>query len=697
MKHKILKIALFILITITMPVASFAWEVKPVPESESRNWLRYLLPLPHRISIHEKIIADKNEIKLLIPPGGGKIDKSVVDIIGKLIHPKKTKVRSANGYQIVIGIPDARGTIENIPIRRFKEMKDVPNRDQAYVIQPDGHDKLVLAALNQKGIWYAAVTLSQLLQPFLSQDQVVIPLADVLDWPDLEERGLWNFSSPAEWIPWLASVKLNLGKMDSTEISEIRRGEPNHIKIDSNLMAKARTFGFNYLPFIIHYNFLKDYGLYRAYPELAGFGDGALSGRYFAHDSGDEHRVPCASNPLFARILSEWMTEIASQGAEEVSCWLSERPAQCGCTRCMAEGQFVWEARSTVSAWRETQKKFPGFRIRIFISTTTSERYFKVLAETPPEVKIERACASWIERVSREPRDLYRNPLLDSYATEGRWLASYDVPLGAYGRVDTPEYKVPCSSAHRIRNYVEQLIHRGWKGACGMMAWDNNQRPGPAEIGRLTYDFNIQALAEWAWNLNGRSEKEFAVAWAARQGYAEPKMVGEWAVMMGPIEFDVYDSEFPIFYSMGKAAQLINERRRPILGEGLFRYYSDPADFDRKIGICDQALPIALKFKNPFLANETMVVRSYVKLAKAIYWIAETLATEDLASAIVQQRLPELIEGLRQAGAENVSSLRNWRRTLGPEPWHYRFYNAVKGTETTVSKIEQIVANKYLF
>ena len=36
------------------------------------------------------------------------------------------------------------------------------------------------------------------------------------------------------------------------------------------------------------------------------------------------------------------------------------------------------------------------------------------------------------------------NPLLDHYAAQGRWIATYDVPIGANGKVDTPEFKVPC-------------------------------------------------------------------------------------------------------------------------------------------------------------------------------------------------------------------------------------------------------------
>ena len=35
------------------------------------------------------------------------------------------------------------------------------------------------------------------------------------------------------------------------------------------------------------------------------------------------------------------------------------------------------------------------------------------------------------------------------------------------------------------------------------------------------------------------------------------------------------------------------ERRRPRLGEGMFRYYLDPEDFVRKQRVCEQALEIA--------------------------------------------------------------------------------------------------------
>ena len=682
--------SLFILIPLMLTAQS-----KPISQKEAQIWIRHLLPLPHEIRIKGKTDLPPEAISIVLRKNAGEMERTAAEQVRGLFKDKAGIAPEGKSFEIWIGVAEGESGFGAQTEALIKRLETLPNNDQSYVIYPEGDRRLILSGLNGKGVFYAATTLCQLLKPYLTPQRAVIPLAEIVDWPDLEERGLWNFPDPPNWIPWLASMKLNYGKMADTKIQPVKRGEKNRAVINGDLMMKARLMGFNYLPYIIHYNFLKDYGLYNSYPEIAGVGDRALAGRYFAHKIGDEHRVPNASHPLFAKILAEWMMHIASQGAKDVSCWLSERPAESEDKETGTAGQFVWEARATVAAWREVLKTYPDFKIRLFLSTTTSERYYRVLAETPPEVKIERACASWIERVPRAPRDLYINALLDSYAAEGRWIATYDVPLGAYGRVDTPEYKVPCSSAHRIRDYLIQLNKRKWRGAYGMIAWDDRLRPGV--IAKETYKFNIAALSEWGWNINGRGEREFAAAWATQEGYENPDAVGEWAELIGPVEFDVYDSEYPVFYSWGKAVKLVEDRKRPVLGEGLFRYYEDRAAFDSKMAICDRAYALAREFKNPYFANETQVVRSYIKLAKLIFEIADQVATDSLSSLESQAVLKESLKKLDEAGKENAAALIRWRSDLGPEPWHYRFHDAVKGTETTVTQIRQIVSGKFLY
>ena len=644
------------------------------------QWKRYLLPLPHEITFWGDVECRPEGVSVVARPGAGAIEKHAAAMLERLCATAAGGKPVGGAFEIAIGVVDSGPDAERL--------RGLPNCEQAYTIRPEGQQRLVLAALSEPGISYAARTLRQLLEPMRAPDSIRIPLVSVTDWPDLNERGMWNFPPPEEWIPWMASMKLNYGKMDSTELSTVVRGKPNSARIDTALMEEARLLGFHYVPLITHLNFLHDRGLFRAYPELAGKGDGALAGRYFAHKEGIQHRAPCASNPLLVDILAEWMADIASQGSPEVGCWLSERPAQCECDECTAHGQFVLESRAFVNAWKRIRPRYPGFNIRVFLSTTTSERDYRVVAELPPEVKIERACATEMERVLHLPRDLTANPLLDYHASQGRWIASYDVPINANGRVETPEFKVPQSSAHRIRDYVGQLIRRQYSGAYGMMAW--------VPLGKETCGFNVAALAEYSWNLNGRSEKEFAIAWATREGYADAEAFGEWSERIGPVAFDVYDSDFPICYSWGKAVEMIRRKQRPYLGEGMFRYYERVEAFEEKVDTCRQAMEIASEFERPDHVNETRVVMTYVELARCIYHVAEQVATRELADPNVQSQLDAALESLERAGGANVAAIRKWRAALGPEPWHNRVHDAIRGTETTVGEIARFLRERFI-
>ncbi len=683
-----MKKARSLLLACTLLAVPLRAQVEAVSDAKEQRWTRYLIPLPKEIAIANKVTLSPRDVAIRIDTDAGEIVETAATELRALFEGKTDGASVGKAFEIRLELTGNEDVRQYVSPELAERLDALPNHRQAYAIAPIEDRGLLLAAVDPKGLYYAARTLQQLVEPFLTAERVSIPLATIVDWPDLEERGLWNFPQPAEWVPWMASLKLNYGKMAGTRLKPIERGKPNGVIIDHDLYRSASRMAFEYQPFLTHFNFLHSYGLYRAYPELAGKGDGALAGRYFAHKQGNQHRVPNAAHPLFRKLLVEWLRDFARQGVSEVSCWLSERPGEDGRPETTAVGQDVMESRAIMAAFREVQKEYPKFSIRVFLSTVPTGRYYRVMAELPDDIKIERACATKIERVLHLPRDLLRNPMLDHYAAEGRWIASYDVPITANARVDTPEFMVPESSAHRVRDYVRQLIERRFKAAYGMMAWADN--------GKATCGFNIHALAEYTWNLDGRSEKEFAVAWATREGYREPEKVGDWAELMGPIEFDVYDSEFPIAYSWGKAAKMITERRRPYLGEGIFRYYTSPEDFDHKVAAADRALAIAEGFENKYLANETRVVRSYVRLAKGLYEVAERVATDELGTAESLAALRMSVDELAAVGQENVKAIRHWRSALGPEPWHRRVHDAIKGTEDTVKAVREFVTGRYL-
>ena len=75
----------------------------------------------------------------------------------------------------------------------------------------------------------------------------------------------------------------------------------------------------------------------------------------------------------------------------------------------------------------------------------------------------------------------------------------------------------------------------------------------------------------------------------------------------------------------------------------------------------------------------------------------QLVATDDLSTLESQDILRGYLSGLGRAGKDNVEAIKSWRSALGPEPWHYRVHDAIKGTETTVSDITNLIAGKYYY
>lgn len=651
------------------------------------EWKNHLLPLPKELTIDGQVRVNPSDVSILDESGCSAQSHQAVKELRQIFTEKANCLPDGSSFTIKLALLNEEDTIEGTDIC-VNDLRTLPNMEQAYKIFPVEDNCLIIAAIKSIGLFYGACTIKQLLLATICSSSVTIPIVSIRDWPDISERGIWNFPDEAEWIPWLASKKLNYGKMAATQLAPVERNKENSATIDRELMLESQKRGFNYSPFILHLNFLHSCGIYRAYPELAGKGDGALTGRYFAHKDGNQHRAPCASQPILIDILAEWMASIAKQDGLDISCWLSERPGQCECLECTSIGQFVLEARAFVTAWKRVKKVFPKLEIRLFISTTSLERDWRILNETPPEIKIERACAMGLERIPHKPRDLFINPLYDKYASEGRWIASYDVPIGVNGDVETPEFKLPEKSAIRVQNYVTQLYRRKYKGAYGMVAWHT--------FAKETDDFNISALAEWSWNTEGRSVREFSIAWATSQGIDNTELFADWSEIVGELAFDVFDSDFPTAYSQEKVIELIQERKRPYLGEGIFRYFESKKSFENKRINFSKAKILAAQLPSSYLL-ETDIIGTYIDLSESIWQIAEILATNNLETENDQREIVKWIEKLRVNGEKNIEAIRTWRISLGPEPWHNRVYDALTATKITVDKISTFIEERYVF
>ena len=142
--------------------------------------------------------------------------------------------------------------------------------------------------------------------------------------------------------------------------------------------------------------------------------------------------------------------------------------------------------------------------------------------------------------------------------------------------------------------------------------------------------------------------------------------------------------------------ELVHQRQRPYLGEGLFRYYATPDAFSEKRAQLAQAEQIAADLPEAY-GLETSILASYIDLAETIWHIAEWVATKELADVEEQQVLGEYVTALKASGARNVEAIGAWRLHLGPEPWHQRVYDAIGGTKRTVQEITRFVEERYAY
>ena len=107
----------------------------------------------------------------------------------------------------------------------------------------------------------------------------------------------------------------------------------------------------------------------------------------------------------------------------------------------------------------------------------------------------------------------------------------------------------------------------------------------------LLYNFNVTAAAEWSWNAHGRDEREFALAWAIREGFANPQMVADWAVTLGPASWDLYGARLvERYFFRPKSIQKWSRPEDVSFGQGLFTYIADQAHLERNLPFAKSAL-----------------------------------------------------------------------------------------------------------
>jgi len=315
-------------------------------ETEEAGWLRHLLPLPHEIAIHAKQIVRPDQIGITLRNGPGMWKSRLALISWRCLPIKPAKRRPAR--PIKSGLARWIREHESDSGRRpSAPARSAPCR-QAYTIQNAGANRLVVAALNERGC-----IMGLHLEPAAGTGVIVqcggLAFFAHTRWPDMDERGMWNGTCE---LAWLAGLKLNYYRTMGHYATPVQRDQKPTFVFEQINTRRVRAF--NPVVSFPHLNFLNEPGCGRwfaAYPELAGQGEKAFQK---ANPSPD-HRVPCASNPLLKEAVGRRHARCAVQGAREFDAWQSEFVSECECAACQksGKGQVGLEAEAIVAAWQE--------------------------------------------------------------------------------------------------------------------------------------------------------------------------------------------------------------------------------------------------------------------------------------------------------------------------------------------------------
>ncbi len=505
-----------------------AGELVQLDQAGAAAWRRELMPLPHEISIAEIRKIKPAEVGIRGRPGAAGLEQIAVSNVVALFREKAGIEPAAKNYEILIGLMDEQGRLDGIEVPAGARLKDVPNSDQAYVIQPVGADRLVVAAVNERGLYYGTRTLAQWLERHLTPAQAEIPVACIVDWPDLEERGFWHM--PAKQIPWLASLKMNrffLSVRFSVDEAGVHPDPPDILARQAGAewispFDHAREYGAELVRGTSHYDYWEKNkpGYLKFYPELPGKGDAAWNPA--SREAGGQQRVPCASNPDLVKILTVVMADLAAQRASEVMIWMSEYPAaHCECENCVKTGQYVAEVKAAIAAWESAKKSYPHLKLSVFFGRGGLASARHPLTERYPDEEIKTI-------MDILPPDVAMRPSMGCDGPDGRLLADYAGSGKRISRMNVVSLTAAYRSEH-VRARMQQIVDGKYIGA-----WQFTPGAGGGNPDKFyrQYRYQLCALAEYSWNASGRTAGEFAEAWACRQGYADPAGFVAWIAAM---------------------------------------------------------------------------------------------------------------------------------------------------------------------
>lgn len=517
--------------------------VVDVDAAEARDWLDYVLPLPQKIAIPAKRAVKPYDLRIILRNDATDIEQNAGSMLRDFITERSgvtpDSVAPETAFYIVMGVLDADGQVAGRTVSNAGRLRDLPNHEQAYLIEPKGKNEIIIAGLTPEGVYYGMHTFRQLLAREISSDTVTIPMARITDWPALACRGLWN--CPLDMYRDMAAVKLNYTKnYAAANLLAVQppasNGTPRPIKYyytnglsrSKALFDAGRLHAFHHVPNITHVNFWSRHHMWedllRWYPGLAGASDTVFQ----AGPERKNYWAPCPLHPMFEKIIADTLRVYAAAGFDEVSVWTTEFYSYCSCSNCIPPGgeprQFILESRAIVAAWETVKKQYPNFKVRIFGLPLGLSRG---RAADVDEAVRQTASDAWQREWPVIMEELPAEVMLESVYG---WNRAGQDATAATGRHRMVDFAVGDGIAHLFSGIpikharLQKTYKQRWIGAVPWFYFSGRESEQSVRFASNM----IMAIAEWAWNPDGRDPEAFFRAWATVTGRRPVARVVEW-------------------------------------------------------------------------------------------------------------------------------------------------------------------------
>ncbi len=455
---------------------------------------------PAELNIVLPVRSEKTELEY---QAGGELVKLIKNKLGRTPVLKES-LEPENKFNIIIGELGEYKPDRETQVAGFQAYRIMIFQNRMYI---KGNEP--------EGTYYGVKTLLQALS--FSEDKIILPLLEVTDSADMEERGFWDYFYPAplrqsselfsfkqsdDWfrlIDKLSNFKINLMQLlVSGEHSHGQEGLIYHSKrfpelvepglpdnkndLIRDVIGYGKKCGMKITLGIVHPEQMAIIG--KRYPETRAKNpkgcQPSLRDKQF-----------CFSHPLTQKIISGILEEINEMfSPTRVFIWMPEHLGHCSCGSCRDRwGGIAAFMKICDKANRKIRKNHPQFRLRILVSFMRySDQVMKLI---PPDVDLvyyecDRHGPYGFSNKKKLPERLVQltkngNRILGCLNYRGQVISFIPQPYFS-----------------NIKEWVQLMIRRGISGVDGSIA-------SCPEVNLM----NLLCMEEYAWNSNGTDISRF--------------------------------------------------------------------------------------------------------------------------------------------------------------------------------------------